>query len=443
MGQYTREDIIRMVQEEDVEFIRLQFTDILGTLKNVAVTARQLEKALDNRYMFDVSPIKGFTKERKTDLYLHPDYDTFEIFPWRPQHGKVARLICNICYADGTPYEADPRYILQKVIAEAAEMGYVLEAGPECEFFIFHCDENGLPTTLTHEQAGYFDVSPLDLGENARRDMVMMLEDMGFEIKASYHEAAPAQHEVDFMQDEALKTADNIMTFKMAVKSIAKKHGLHATFMPKPKYGVNGSGMHLKMALFKDGKNIFEDAGGEYGLSENALYFIGGLMEHIKGMTAVTNPLVNSYKRIVSGYEAPVYITWSAFDRAQMIRATQDKDDGCRIELRSPDSAANPYLALALCLKAGLDGIKNKIIPPQSMGWNLELLTSMEKEERGIEEIPATLLEAVMEMKKDPFIESVLGEYAYETYMELKKQEWDEYKAQISEWEVLQYLNRY
>lgn len=443
MKRYTREDIIRMVQEEDVEFIRLQFTDILGTLKNVAVTAGQLEKALDNRYMFDVSPIKGFTRERKTDLYLHPDYDTFEIFPWRPQHGKVARLICNICYADGTPYEADARCILQKVIAEAAEMGYVLEAGPECEFFIFHCDENGLPTTLTHEQAGYFDVSPMDLGENARRDIVMMLEDMGFEIKASYHEAAPAQHEVDFMHDEALKTADNIMTFKMAVKSIARRHGLHATFMPKPKYGVNGSGMHLKMALLKDGKNVFEDPNGEYGLSKDGLYFIGGLMEHIRGMTAVLNPLVNSYKRIVSGYEAPVYITWSAFDRTQMIRTTQDKDDGCRIELRSPDSAANPYLALALCLKAGLDGIKNETMPPKSMGWNLELLTSVEKEERGIEEIPATLLEAVMEMKKDPFLKEVLGEYAYETYMELKKQEWDEYKAQISEWEILQYLNRY
>lgn len=443
MERYTREDIIRMVQDKEVQCIHLQFTDILGTLKNVAISANQLEKALDNRYMFDVSPIKGFTRERKTDLYLYPDYNTFEIFPWRSGNKKTARLICNICYADGTPYEADPRYILQKVIAEAAKMGYLLEAEPECEFFIFHCDENSLPTTLTHEQAGYFDASPMDFGEKARQDIVTKLEELGFRIKASYHEAAPAQHEIDFMHAEALKTADDIMTFKTAVKSIAKQHDLHATFMPKPKYGVNGSGMHLQMALFKDGKNIFEDENGEYGLSREALYFIGGLMEHVKGMTAVTNPLVNSYKRIVAGYEAPVYITWSAFDRTQMIRAIRDKDDGCRIELRSPDSAANPYLALALCLKAGLDGIKNETMPPKSMGWSLELLSSMEKEEWGIEAIPATLLEAVQEMKKDSFIKEVLGEYAYETYMELKRQEWDEYKAQISEWEIGQYLNRY
>lgn len=443
MKRYTRQDIVRLVQEEDVEFIRLQFTDILGTLKNIAITCGQLEKALDNRYLFDASPIQGLGKKRQMDLYLHPDYDTFEIFPWRPQHGKVARLLCDICYADGTPYEADPRYILKKVIAQAAEMGYQLEAGPECEFFLFHCDENGLPTTLTHEQAGYFDVSPLDLGENARRDIVMMLEDMGFEIEASYHESAPAQHEVDFRRDEALKTADNIMTFKLAVKSIAKRHGLHATFMPKPKYGVDGSGMHLNMAILKDGKNIFSQGADGRSPSREALYFIGGIMAHIKGMTAITNPLVNSYKRIVSGYEAPVYVTWSYGDRRQMIRTVQDKDGSWRIELRSPDSAANPYLALALCLSAGLEGMKKQLMPPESMDCELSALTRREKEEKGIEEIPATLLEALQEMKKDPLIKEVLGEYAYETYLELKKQEWDEYKAQISEWELGQYLNRY
>lgn len=443
MSKYTREDIIRMVQDEDVEFIRLQFTDILGAFKNIAITSSHLGKALDNRCGFDASQIQGFAKDGREDLYLHPDYDTFEIFPWRPQQGKVARLICDICYADGTPFEADPRYILKRAIAEAESMGYRLEAGPECEFFLFHTDENGLPTTLTHEQAGYFDVSPLDLGENARRDIVMTLEDMGFEIEASHHEAAPAQHEVDFRHDEALKTADNIMTFKLAVKTIAKRHGLHATFMPKPKCGVDGSGMHINMALLKDGKNVFADEGGQYGLSREALYFIGGIMKHVKGMTAVTNPIVNSYKRLVSGYEAPVYVAWNASNRSPLIRIPQDKGTGKRIELRSPDSAANPYLALALCLYAGLDGIKNRIMPPKSMDCNLFELTKEEKEKYNIEEIPGTLIEAIHEMKKDPFIKEALGEYAYEKYLALKKREWSEYKSQISQWELQQYLNRY
>lgn len=443
MKHYTREDIIRLVQDEDVEFIRLQFTDILGTFKNIAITSSQLEKVLDNRCAFDASPIEGFAKGGESELYLHPDYDTFEIFPWRPQQGKVARLICDVCYPDGTPFEADPRYILKKAIAQAQEMGYRLEVGPECEFFLFHSDENGLATTLTHEQAGYFDVSPLDQGENARRDIVMMLEDMGFEIEASHHEAAPAQHEVDFKHAEALRTADNIMTFKLAVKTIAKRHGLHATFMPKPKYGVDGSGMHINMALVKDGKNVFADADGEYGLSRETLYFIGGIMKHVKGMTAITNPIVNSYKRIVTGYEAPVYIAWNAANKSPLIRIMREKGTERLVELRSPDSAANPYLALALCLRAGMEGIRDQIMPPKSMDCNLFELTKEEKEKNKIEEIPGTLGAAIKEMQKDPFIKEALGEYAYEKYVELKKREWNEYKSQVSEWEIQQYLNRY
>ncbi len=434
---------MRLVQDEDVEFIRLQFTDILGTFKNIAITSSQLSKALDGRFGFDASPIPGFSGDDEPDLYLHPDYDTFEIFPWRPQQGKVARLICDLRHEDGAPFEADPRYILKRALEEAKEMGYCFEAGPECEFFLFHTDENGLPTTLTHEQAGYLDVSPLDLGENARRDIVMTLEDMGFEIETSHHESAPAQHEVDFKHSEALKTADNVMTFKLAVKTVAQRHGLHATFMPKPKYGVDGSGMHINMSLMKDGRNVFTDENGEYGLSREALYFIGGLMKHIKGMTAVTNPIVNSYKRLVSGYEAPVFITWNASNRSPLIRVPYEQGRGKRIELRSPDSAANPYLALALCLRAGLDGIRGQIMPPESTDANIFKLSKEEKEKRNLEKIPATLHEAIAEMQKDPFIKEALGEYAYERYIELKKQEWDEYKAQISEWELQQYLNRY
>lgn len=443
MKNYTKEDIIRLVEEEDVEFIRLQFTDILGTFKNMAITSSQLEKILNYECSFDPSQIGGFPNLSEKDLYLHPDFDTFEIFPWRPQQGKVARLICDLCYADGEPFEADPRYILKRAVAEAEKMGYALEVGPECEFFLFYSDEYGQPTTLTHEQAGYFDMSPLDQGENARRDIVMTLEDMGFEIENSYHESAPAQHEVDFKHDEALRTADNIMTFKLAVKTIAKRHGLHATFMPKPKYGVDGSGMHIHLSLLKDGKNVFTDKEGRYGLSQEAMYFIGGIMKHIKGMTAVTNPIVNSYKRLVTGYEVPLYIAWNTENRNSLIRVPQNLKGERRIELLSPDSAANPYLAIALCLQAGLSGIKEKILPPECIEGNLFALTQKEIARHQIAKIPSTLIEAVDEMQKDALICDVLGESAYTWYLAMKKKEWDEYKAQVSEWELQQYLNRY
>ena len=308
MSKYTKEDVIMLVEDEDVEFIRLQFTDMFGTLKNVAITSSQLEKALNNKCMFDGSSIEGFVRIEESDMYLYPDLDTFAIFPWRPQQGKVARLICDVYRPDGKPFEGDPRYILKKEIAKAKELGFEFNVGPECEFFLYHTDDNSQPTTITHEKAGYFDLSPVDYGENARRDMVLTLEDMGFEIEASHHEVAPAQHEIDFKYDEALNTADNIMTFKLTVKTIAKRHGLHATFMPKPKAGINGSGMHTNMSLFKDGKNAFCDAEDKNGLSKEAYYFIGGIMKHINAITAIANPLVNSYNRLIPGFEAPVYI---------------------------------------------------------------------------------------------------------------------------------------
>jgi len=443
MRNYTREDVLRLAKEEDIEFIRLQFTDMFGNLKNIAITASQLGKALDNGCTFDGSAIAGFVEVEESDMYLYPDPSTLEIFPWRPQQGKVARMICDIHRPDGTPFVGDPRVVLKKAIREAAELGYAFEVGPECEFFLFNTDENAMPTTETLEQAGYFDIGPLDGGENARRDIVMTLEDMGLVIEASHHEMSPAQHEIDLRYEEALVTADNIMTFKLAARTIAKRHGLHATFMPKPKYGVNGSGMHINMSLRKDGKNIFEDRSDPNGLSREAYYFIGGIMKHIKGMAAVTNPLVNSYKRLVPGFAAPVYIAWSATNRSPLIRIPAGGGGGARVELRSPDSAANPYLTLALCLKAGLDGIINKIEPPQSVDSNIYTMTDGERRALGIETLPGTLIEAVEEMKKDSFILDVLGEHIAENYIAAKEEEWQKYRAHVSEWEIQEYLYRY
>ncbi|MBO5474849.1 MAG: type I glutamate--ammonia ligase [Lachnospiraceae bacterium] len=440
---YTKEDIINLVADEDVEFIRLQFTDIFGNLKNVAITASQLEKALDNECMFDGSSIEGFARIEESDMYLYPDFSTLEIFPWRPQQGKVARLICDVHRPGGQPFEGDPRYILKQAIQAAADLGYTFEVGPECEFFLFNTDENAMPTTITHEKASYFDMGPMDFGENARRDMVLTLEEMGFIIEASHHEVAPAQHEIDFRYDEALATADNIMTFKLAVKTIARRHGLHATFMPKPKYGVNGSGMHINMSLSKDGRNIFADQGDRLGLSKEAYYFIGGIMKHMQGMTAITNPLVNSYKRLVPGYEAPVYIAWSATNRSPLIRIPASRGEGTRIELRCPDPSANPYLALAVCLRAGLDGIINQITPPHSVDCNIFQMSEEEKKAQGIEEIPGTLIEAIYHMEADPFIKDVLGEHTYNKYIEAKKEEWYRYRSQVTDWEVNEYLNTF
>ena len=440
MSKYTKEDNFQMVEEEDVEFMRLQFTDIFGTLKNVAITASQLEKALNNKCMFDGSSIEGFVRIEESDMYLYPDLDTFTIFPWRPQQGKVARIICDVYCADGTPFEGDPRYILKRQIGKAAEMGYTFNVGPECEFFLFHQDENGQPTTITHEKAGYFDLGPVDLGENARRDMVLTLEDMGFEIEASHHEVAPAQHEIDFKYDEAMNTADNIMTFKLAVKTIAKRHGLFASFMPKPKFGINGSGMHINMSLSKDGKNIFDDVNGELGLSKEAYYFIGGIIKHMKAITVIMNPLVNSYKRLVPGYEAPCYIAWSATNRSPLIRIPASRGQETRVELRNPDPAANPYLALAVCLAAGLDGIKKEIEPPAEVPENIYELDDDERESRGIESLPADLHDAIGELKKDAFIQEVLGQHITNKYIEAKEAEWMQYRTQVTGWEIEEYL---
>ncbi|MDD5948668.1 MAG: glutamine synthetase family protein [Lachnospiraceae bacterium] len=438
--RYTKQDILRLVEENDVEFIRLQFTDAYGTLKNVAITAGHLDEALDNKVMFDGSSIDGFVNIEESDMFLYPDLDTFEIFPWRPQVGKVARLICDVYNPDGTPFEGDPRYILKKELKRAAELGYTFEVGPECEFFLFHTDDEGRPTTLTHEKAGYFDLGPLDLGENARRDMVLALEKMNYTIEASHHEMAPAQHEIDFKYDNALKTADNIITFKLVVRSIAKRHGLFASFMPKPVYGVQGSGMHINMSLSKDGKNIFAKADGKNGLSEEAYHFIAGLMEHAPGMSLITNPLVNSYKRLVPGFEAPVYIAWSRTNRSPLIRIPASRGAGTRIEFRSPDTATNPYLALAVCLAAGLDGMERKLAVPDEVKSNIYAMAEEDRKAAGIEKLPGNLSEAVQAFEKDEYIQSVLGSHTSNMYRKAKQSEWLQYTSQITNWELEEYL---
>ncbi len=443
MPKYNREDILRICKEEDVRFIRLQFTDIFGTMKNVAITIHQLAKALDNEVMFDGSSIEGFVRIEESDMYLRPDLNSFVIFPWRPHEGRVARFICDVAKSDATPFEGCPRNTLKRVIDEAAELGYTMYVGPEAEFFLFHTDAEGKPTTITHDNAGYFDLGPVDLGENARRDMCITLESMGFEIEASHHEVAPGQHEIDFKYDDALTTADNVMTFKMVVRIIAQRHGLHATFMPKPVYGIAGSGMHLNQSLFKDGKNAFYDPQGELQLSQEALYYTGGLLKHAPAITAITNPLVNSYKRLVAGYEAPVYIAWSAQNRSPLIRVPAKRGLGTRLELRSPDPSCNPYLALAVTLKAGIDGIKNKITPPLPINRNIYHMTDQERFNESIPSLPGNLYEAIKALGKDELIKEALGAHSYDRYKEAKLIEWDEYKIQVSKWEVDRYLNRF
>ena len=443
MSHYSKEDIIRLVEEQDIKFIRLQFTDIFGILKNIAIPRSQLEKALNNEMMFDGSSIDGFARIEESDMYLRPDLDSFVVFPWNPEDEKVARLICDVYKTDGTPFEGDPRYILKKAVAEAAKMGYKFNVGPECEFFLFDVDEKGAPTTHSNDRAGYFDLGPVDVGEYTRREMVRTLENMGFIVEAAHHECAPAQHEIDFKYGEAIKTADSIMTFKLAVQTIANKNGMYATFMPKPKNNMAGSGMHINMSLEKDGVNIFADENGKNGLSEDAYHFVAGLMKHINGIVAITNPLVNSYKRLVPGFEAPVYIAWSAKNRSPLIRIPAARGRGTRVELRNPDPTANPYLALAVCLMAGLDGIKNKLEVCESVDANIYAMNKKERRERGIESLPETLYDAVKQMEKDEYIMNFLGEELAEKYVEAKKKEWKSYKVTVSEWEINDYLNKF
>ena len=440
----TKEDVLQKAEELDVKFVRLQFTDILGITKNVAITVEQLEEALEEGIMFDGSSIDGFTRIQESDMYLKPDFDTFITFPWRPETGgTVARLICDVYKPDGEPFIGGPRNVLQNVLEEAKEMGYEMYVGPEPEFFLFEKTEDGEATTITHDDGGYFDLGPVDLGQDARRDIILALDEMGFEVEASHHEVAPGQHEIDFKYEDALSTADNIATFKFVVKSIASQHGLHATFMPKPIFGENGSGMHVHQSLFKDGDNVFYDQGAELGLSQTAKYYIGGLLKHAKAIAAITNPTINSYKRLVPGYEAPVYQAWSASNRSALIRIPAASGAGTRLEMRNPDPTANPYLAIAVMLKAGLDGIKNEIEPPSEVVENIYEMTAERKAELGIESLPANINQAVQELLKDETIQDALGEHVLEHFVTAKEIEWDTYRTQVHDWELDQYLSVY
>ena len=443
MAKYTKEDIIRMIDENGVKFIRLQFTDILGSLKNVTITVSQIKKALDNECMFDGSSIEGFVRIEESDMYLYPDLDTFNIFPWNTQSGRIARLICDIYTPDGEPFEGDPRYVLRKQIKHASDMGYAFNVGPECEFFLFNTDEFGHPTTVTHDTAGYFDLGPSDLGESARRDICLNLEEMGFEIEASHHEVAIAQHEIDFKYSEALSAADNLITFKMVVKFCADSHGLCATFMPKPVAGRAGSGMHTNMSLFRHGENVFYDKNSETGLSHTAYNFIAGILAHVKGICAVTNPLVNSYKRLVPGFEAPCYIAWTVGNRSALIRVPASRGEGTRAELRSPDPSCNPYLSFALLLAAGMDGIENNLTPPPAVTSNVYEIDPKDRELQNIESLPEDLKSAIEAMKADPLIKRVLGEHVFEKYVEAKEKEWHEFSTTVTGWELKKYLDKF
>jgi glutamine synthetase len=440
---YTKEDIVRIAQEQQVQFVRLQFTDLLGAIKNVEIPVNQLTKALDNKMMFDGSSIEGYVRIEESDMYLYPDLQTWVIFPWMKEQ-RVARLICDIYMPDGTAFAGDPRGILKRTLREATAMGFdAFNVGSEPEFFLFKTDDAGRATLETNDQGGYFDLAPTDLGENCRREIVLTLEEMGFDIEASHHEVAPGQHEIDFKYSNALLAADQIQTFKLVVRTIATKHRLHATFMPKPLFGVNGSGMHCHQSLFRAGKNVFYDASDALGLSAIARQYTAGILHHARGFSAITNPLVNSYKRLVPGYEAPVYVAWSASNRSPMVRIPASRGMSTRIEVRSPDAAANPYLALAVMLKSGLDGIRNNMVLPPPVDRNIYVMSDQEREEAGIPSLPANLKDALRALISDDVVSEALGDHALAHYVELKEIEWDMYRTQIHEWERQQYLELY
>ena len=441
---YTKEQIVERVKEQNVRFIRLQFTDLFGTIKNVEIPVSQLDKALSNKMMFDGSSIEGFVRIEESDMYLYPDIDTFVIFPWTAEKGKVARLICDIYYPDGTPFDGDPRSNLKRVLNEMKELGFTdFNVGPEPEFFLFKLNAEGKPTLELNDQGGYFDFAPTDLGENCRRDIVLELEEMGFDIEASHHEVAPGQHEIDFKYQSALKACDDIQTFKLVVKTVARKHGLHATFMPKPLFGINGSGMHCNLSLFKGEVNAFFDESGDLQLSDTARHFIAGIMAHVPNFTAITNPTVNSYKRLVPGYEAPCYVAWSARNRSPLIRIPASRGLSTRIEVRSVDPSANPYLAMAVQLAAGLDGVKKKLTPPAPVDRNIYVMTRQERLENGIVDLPATLADALKNLQEDEVITKALGSHILARFVEAKEIEWDMFRTTVHPWEREQYMSQY
>lgn len=444
----TKEDILRQVEEKNVTFLRLMFTDILGTMKNVEIpaTPEQLEKVLSNKAMFDGSSIEGFVRINESDMYLYPDLDTWIVFPWGDENGAVAGLICDVYTAEGEPFAGDPRGNLKRALKHMTALGYSdFNLGPEPEFFLFKLDDKGNPTLEVNDKGGYFDLAPTDLADNTRREIVNVLTQMGFEVEASHHECAVGQHEIDFKYADVLKACDNIQLFKLVVKTIARKHGMYATFMAKPKFGIAGSGMHCNMSLFKDGKNAFFDEKDPRGmqLSEDAYHFLGGLMAHAYSYTAITNPTVNSYKRLVPGFEAPVYIAWAGRNRSPLIRVPASRGMGTRLELRSVDPTANPYLTMAVLLEAGLDGIANKIEAPAPVEANIYSMSAEDRKAAGIIDLPSTLHNALKALKKSDVVRTALGEHIFENFYAAKRIEWSSYASYVSQWEIDTYLDLY
>jgi glutamine synthetase len=443
-----RSRILERAERERIKFLRLQFTDILGVIKNVEVPDGQFADALDGRIMFDGSSIEGFVRIEESDMYLKPDLATFQVIPWTEADGaaaagaRVARIICDVANPDGTPFAGCPRTTLKRVITQAGERGFTMKAGPEAEFFLFQ-RRDGKPTTLTHDAAGYFDLAPVDLGEDVRREIVLVLEQMGFHIEAAHHEVAPGQHEIDFRYDDVLATADNVSTFRFVVKNVARRNDLHATFMPKPIFGLAGSGMHTHQSLFRGANNAFHDAAGQWQLSETCLHYIGGLLRHARGFCAVTNPLVNSYKRLVPGYEAPTAIAWSEKNRSPLVRVPATRGVATRIELRMPDPSCNPYLALAVMLRAGLDGIDQRIDPGPPVNKNIYKMSHRERRHLRIDDLPANLSEALDQFEKDDLVRETLGEHIFLHFLEAKREEWDDYIRHVSSWETERYLGVY
>ena len=437
----TRAELLTRMGEADVRFLRLQFIDVTGTIKNVEVPRGQFEKALDGDIAFDGSSIEGFVRVEESDMVLKPDYGSFVVLPWSDAENRVARLICDVEKADGTVFEGDPRRVLTRQIEAARGLGYEMMAGVEAEFFLFQRSGDGTPTRVTHDAGGYFDLGPVDLGEVARRDIVNVLELMGFEVEAAHHEVAPGQHEVDFRYADALTTADHLATFKFVVRNVAFQHGLHATFMPKPIFGQNGSGMHTHQSLFRDGENAFYDEADEDGMSNVMRWYAAGLLRHARAMCAVTNPVVNSYKRLVAGYEAPVNVAWSHRNRSPMVRVPARREKGTRLELRTPDPSANPYLALAIQLAAGLDGVRRKAEPPEPIDKNIWTLSVRERRRYRIQELPRDLGEAITLLKRSSFVRDALGEHVFPYFIAAKEREWQDYIAQVHDWEIERYLN--
>lgn len=440
----TVDQILKEAERQGVQLIRLQFVDVHGHPKNMSIHVAQLEKALNNEIMLDGSSIAGFRTIETSDMFFYPDLSTFKVLPWIEGNRKVARLICDIYNPDGTPFEGCPRNNLKRVLAKAESLGYIYNVGPELEFFLFKKNPDGTISAETHDSAGYYDLGPDDMGEVVRSEIVDTLERLGFEMEADHHEVARGQHEIDFKYANALTSADNVTTVKIITRIIAAQHGLHATFMPKPIFGINGSGMHINQSLGNaSGDNVFQSDNKPYHLSQEALWFIGGILKHIRGITAITNPLVNSYKRLVPGYEAPVYVAWSPSNRSALLRVPAKRGKSTRVELRSPDPAANPYLAYAAMLEAGLDGIKNKIEPATPAEVNIYKLNAEERLSMGIDSLPGSLYEALEAFCQSDIAKLALGDHIYSEFIATKEREWDEFRTIVTPWETDRYLGRY